>query len=167
MSSCVPLSKPIAISALFILNSGGVNGDEWRDKNGLPCTEYVIRKYCLNGSYGPGWRQDVQGLFRDHADSVGFDASERCCECMSSFTDTFKQRCPLRVEPDNELWYDLIGNTCQSYRETNLCDTFGYGTSLYVILGTSDTQLCLKLIVDFVFLCGGVFEILTIILYQL
>ena len=141
MSSCVPLSKPIAISALFLLSSGGVKGDEWRDKNGLSCTEYVIRKYCLNGSYGPGWRQDVQGLFRDHADSVGFDASERCCECMSSFTSQFsKLNCPVRVEPDNEHWYDSIGNTCQSYRETNLCDTFGYGTLLYVILGSLDTQ---------------------------
>ena len=104
----------------------------WMDNRGYSCSVYEI-EFCKSGSYGPNWRFDVEGLFRDYADVNGFDASDRCCECIPSSSITFTHLgCSPRVEehdmPENDrIWVDAVGHPCQFYREPGWCKYFGYG----------------------------------------
>ena len=106
-----------------------VISNTWLDANGFSCEDYKSKGYCLNGSYGPKWRYDVEGQFQDHADENGFDAGDKCCECIPSTSHVFIiLNCPVRTEPDNDLtWYDSSGLTCQFYRDEGWCERFGYG----------------------------------------
>ena len=57
--------------------------DEWRDSGGHTCADYLARNWCDNGVVGAGW-VEAWGQFGVFADGDGLDASDKCCECMST-----------------------------------------------------------------------------------
>ena len=106
----------------------------WIDAEGRSCDTYVELGLCLDGSYGPNWRQDKDGLFKNYVNNEGFDATDKCCECIPSTSHTFTHLgCPPRIiETDVVVapeWYDALGHTCLFYRDKNWCSSFGYGKS--------------------------------------
>ena len=113
----------------ILVKSVQCNSETWSDGRAITCEQYKSLNYCKLGSYGPNWRFDVDGLFRDYVDADGFDASDRCCECIPSTSTKFSHLgCNPRNEPDNDkMWVDLAGHSCIFYREHGWCEYFGYG----------------------------------------
>ena len=113
-------------SNLFVCSAA--DESVWSDSNGITCDLYKSLGFCKSGSYGPYWREDVDGTFADYADDDGFDAASICCECIPSTSTKFTHlQCPTRIEPDSPIWYDSNQYTCKSYERDGLCANFGYG----------------------------------------
>ena len=115
-----------------IINYTVVYGDDssWVDSVGRSCADYTSGSLCLNGSYGPKWRYDKYGLFKHFADDNGFDASDRCCECILSSSPYFiAQSCAREEDNESLVWYDVIGHTCLFYDDNQWCENFHYGKS--------------------------------------
>ena len=123
-------SRSILVTALCVTMPLVAIGDDaaWRDARGLSCADYTTLNFCALGSYGPAWRYDVDKLFKDYADEDGFDAGDKCCECVLSSSVTFiVLGCEARTETDNSIWYDSNGHTCAFYQDHELCKHGGYG----------------------------------------
>ena len=100
----------------------------WRDARGLSCADYTTLNFCELGSYGPAWRYDEDKLFKHYADDDGFDAGDKCCDCVLSSSFQFNHLgCETRIETDNSIWYDSNGHTCAFYQDHHLCQRGGYG----------------------------------------
>ena len=100
------------------------------DARGLSCADYTTLKYCALGSYGPAWRYDADKLFKHYADEDGFDAGDKCCDCVLSSSFQFNHLGCSRTETDNGVWYDSNGHTCDYYRDQGLCKYGEYGKML-------------------------------------
>ena len=122
-------SKHLTLQLLLAYLVKFVKSEEmWSDSRSYTCVQYKSMGFCKSGSYGPNWRFDVDGVFRDYADADGFDASDRCCECIPSTSHTFSHLgCTPRDEPDNSMWIDIAGHSCSFYRQHGWCKNFGYG----------------------------------------
>ena len=108
--------------------------EEWSDVNGRSCDLYRTELLCRDGSYGPGWRFDLDGTFLNYKNVDGIHAGDRCCECIPSTSHTFSHLgCSPRSVPDSNIWYDAIGHTCQQYRQNGWCEFFGYGKLLSTV----------------------------------
>ena len=125
-------SRSILVTALCVTMPSLARGDDaaWRDARGLSCADYTTLNFCALGSYGPAWRYDVDKLFKDYADEDGFDAGDKCCDCVLSSSLRFNDMGCSRTETDNSIWYDALGHTCDYYRDQGLCKHGEYGTML-------------------------------------
>lgn len=54
---------------------------EWESSSKHSCDVYEKKKWCSNGTYGPGWQLQFFGNFSKWADINGTDASHACCAC--------------------------------------------------------------------------------------
>ena len=64
----------------------------WRDAGGHTCNDYVERKWCQNGAYGPGWKNEW-GLQTILANRDGSSAIDQCCECMDPKSEKYIIKC--------------------------------------------------------------------------
>lgn len=69
--------SPLQSSFLFASVCHDVPG--WKSSTNVTCAMYRRNKFCVDDTYGPGWRSSY-GTFADWAVD-GVDASMACCGC--------------------------------------------------------------------------------------
>ena len=93
----------LLISTILLSNIYAVVS-QWVDSRGYTCETYANLDLCIAGSYGNGWRFDVDGTFKDYADSNGYDASDKCCDCILSSSLRYLSEGCNREELDSTMW---------------------------------------------------------------
>ena len=107
--SCISPDSPV-FKAMKCEEAGIATANEWRDAGGHSCKDYLDRSWCSGIGKGSGWDK-VWGGFDILADGDGFDASDKCCDCIEpSDSEGYIDQCVVIEVVDGPLyhWQHLV-----------------------------------------------------------